>query len=74
MKKVSGSGDESMALKAHKYAKAGTYKFSFRVTYCTPSGPVAIVRSTNFTVKSVPAVGDPLRRGPTCPWLPCLRP
>lgn len=52
MKKVSGSGGESMALKAHKYAKAGTYKFSFRVTYCTPSGPVAIVRSTNFTVKS----------------------
>jgi hypothetical protein len=52
MKKVSGSGDESMALQAHKYAKAGTYKFSFKVTYCTPSGPVEIVRSTNFTVKA----------------------
>ena len=52
MKKVSGPGDESMALQAHKYAKAGTYKFSFKVTYCTPSGPVEIVRSTNFTVKS----------------------
>jgi hypothetical protein len=51
MKKVSGDGSESMALQAHKYAKAGTYKFTFKVTYCTPSGPVEIVRSTNFTVK-----------------------
>jgi hypothetical protein len=51
MKKVSGDGSENMALQAHKYAKAGTYKFTFKVTYCTPSGPVEIVRSTNFTVK-----------------------
>jgi hypothetical protein len=51
MKKVSGDGSESTALQAHKYAKAGTYKFTFKVTYCTPSGPVEIVRSTNFTVK-----------------------
>lgn len=48
MKKTSGSGSRILP---HKYAKPGTYKFTYQATYCTPSGPVDISRSTNITVK-----------------------
>lgn len=48
MKKVSGEGVRQMA--PHKFAKAGEYQFAYRVTYCTPSGPVQFARAWNITV------------------------
>jgi hypothetical protein len=48
MKKVSGQGVRQMA--PHKFAKAGEYQFTYRVTYCTPSGPVQFARAWNITV------------------------
>lgn len=56
MKKVSGSGNRPLT---HKYAKAGTYKVTYSVTYCTPSGPVKFARSTNVTVTKPPASPKP---------------
>jgi hypothetical protein len=47
MKKVSGQGVRPMS---HKFAKAGEYQFAYRVTYCTPSGPVQFARAWNITV------------------------
>jgi hypothetical protein len=56
MKKVTGSGNQVLA---HKYAKPGTYKLTYSVTYCTPSGPVKFSRSTNLTVTKPPASPKP---------------
>jgi hypothetical protein len=56
MKKVSGGGNRPLG---HKYAKAGTYKVTYSVTYCTPSGPVKFARSTNVTVTKPPASPKP---------------
>jgi hypothetical protein len=47
MKKVSGQGVRPMS---HKFAKAGSYQFAYRVTYCTPSGPVQFARAWDITV------------------------
>ncbi|WP_112244315.1 hypothetical protein [Kribbella monticola] len=47
MKKVTGQGVRPMT---HKYAKAGSYQFAYRVTYCTPSGPVKFARAWDITV------------------------
>jgi hypothetical protein len=47
MKKVSGQGFRPMT---HKYAKSGEYQFAYRVTYCTPSGPVQFTRAWNIIV------------------------
>lgn len=47
MKKVSGQGVRPMV---HKFAKAGSYQFAYRVTYCTPSGPVQFARAWDITV------------------------
>jgi hypothetical protein len=47
MKKVSGQGVRPMT---HEYAKAGEYQFAYRVTYCTPSGPVQFARAWDITV------------------------
>jgi hypothetical protein len=47
MKKVSGQGVRPMS---HTFAKAGEYQFAYRVTYCTPSGPVKFARAWDITV------------------------
>jgi hypothetical protein len=56
MKKVTGSGNEVIT---HRYAKPGTYKVTYKVTYCTPTGPVQFSGSTDLTVTDQSASPKP---------------
>jgi hypothetical protein len=56
MKKVSGGGNRPLS---HSYGKAGTYKLTYSATYCTPSGPKKLTRSTDITVTAPPASPKP---------------
>lgn len=47
-KQVSGKATRQVG--PHTYARPGEYRFTYRVTYCTPSGPVQFTRASGINV------------------------